>query len=201
MADRVRNRRGQFVTPEEKAREDEQYSQMYGWNGLEVIKEFPDGNKLVRVTEAEDLTKWGKMMGHCGGSHYKWTTIERIWHFLTVIDTNGKPHCTWHLKDKAWVGTPHPDDAPEGKYSGNGASTYVGPHEMGLKFGRSTTYDLGGRGVYSYVTRTYRPYDAAILDGKEVVVLSKPYDAPKWSAYFDQWWQEAKVADQANAVA
>lgn len=197
MANRVRNRRGQFVTVEEKAREDAEYAAKRAWSNLEVVKEFDDGKKLVQVTDPEDLTKWGKEMGHCGGSHYKWTTIENIWHFLTVLDEHGKVHCTWHLKDKEWFKKAHPDD----DYAKGMSEWYTGPHEMGLKYTKSTTYDRDYSVDYNYAEGKYVGTPChGVLDGKEVVLMTRRADA-KWQVYFDAWWEEVKVEQQENAVA
>lgn len=114
MANRVRNRYGVFVTPEEKAREDAKFAQKFAaefpWVAPETVYEYADGFKLVAVRAIEDLRLLGSVQGHCSGSHYHWAGELQIEHIMTILKPTGAPCGTFHAKDVEWFGKPHPDD-------------------------------------------------------------------------------------------
>ena len=169
MPQRVRSVHGHFITVEEKAKEDAERAAKFAWAAPDVVCDnIPDypGYKIVSLRHPDDLVLFGQLMHHCAGSHVKWVTQERIWHFLTVLDSKGEPHVTVHLKDKEWMGKPHPDD---NKGFEKGVNYYVGPHNNGEKYAVSSCYE----------TRAHEAKEFT-FEGKRVLPMSI---AGKYQAY------------------
>ena len=161
MPQRGRSVHGNFITVEEKAKEDAERAARFAWTAPDVvcssIPGYP-GYKIVSLRHPDDLVLFGGLMNHCAGSHVKWVTQERIWHFLTVLDAKGEPHMTVHLKDKEWIGKSHPDD---NKGAGKGAGYYTGRHKNGAAYCNSQCYE-----------NTIYANKAFTFEGKVVVPLS-----------------------------
>lgn len=81
------------------------------WTDPEVLWRSKECDAtLVRITNPDDLVRFGAWMGHSGGRYQHWAIDRGIWHFMTLLDSNGAPHCTLHGKDAAWYKCSHPDD-------------------------------------------------------------------------------------------
>lgn len=120
---------------------------VYQWKA-ETVYEDPSlpGYRVVHLLDEMDLARWGQQQMHCGGSHYKWTTLERRWYFFTVLRPGGKSDGTLHMKPVEYLFVRHPDDN-KGPTKGN--TLYTGPSHGGESYARSTTYDTTYNNVYA----------------------------------------------------
>lgn len=151
------------------------------WEKREVVHTFEDEWTIEWVQTPIDLQLEGDIVGHCAQQHAHWVAKE-VEYLFSLRNPHGTPKATAHLKAAEWVGKEHPDDA-KGPFQwgwGRGKlGEFSGTVIDGLPCGLNSTY-------YDYVGTSPEKYDRVTFNGKELCVISVPYQ-PEYSARFIEW--------------